>query len=167
MGTPITEHRSREICQRLAWALKEEGHSYAEIARSLNVTPQTVSRWLKKTVQEQGVETIYLKEERGRKSHLTPAQQQQLLTILTKSSTRYGFWGDFWTYGRIRKVIQYEFGIVYTEKYLSQLLTKLDWQLPKPERCLIARARLMEQLYIELNGVMGNVSDDLDNRYKT
>ncbi len=127
----LDQQANRRAARRLrAWALKTQGWSRKKIATALDVAPETVSRWLRQANAE-GVEALHNKST-GRKPRLSKAQQQRLLELLTQGAENAGFWMDVWTESRICQVIEQEFGIVYSPRYIWKLLEQLGgcWETP-------------------------------------
>ncbi|CAN5864048.1 hypothetical protein BH10CHL1_BH10CHL1_35970 [soil metagenome] len=127
---PIQHDNERAARRLRALELRSQGWSRKKIAITLEVAPETVSRWLRQ-VDAEGVEALTDKGV-GRKSRLSKPQQKRLLELLTKGAEQAGFWSDVWTETRICQVIEQEFGIVYSPRYIWKLLDQLGgfWDTP-------------------------------------
>jgi len=132
-----------------AWELRQKGVSRAEIAKLLDVSPGTVSRWFKRA-KERGVDDLSHNKNLGRRPQLNEEDQQRLLKLLANGAKQHGFWGDFWTRPRVCEVIWREFGISYAEGYVGQLLERLGWHLQPPNIRMVRRAEMFEKWQTEL-----------------
>lgn len=154
-GTSSGQDNWRGVRRLRAWELRQKGVSRAEIAKVLDVSPGTVSRWFKRA-KESGVDALIQSEAQGRKPNLNEEQQQRLLKLLANGAKQYGFWGDFWTRPRVCEVIWREFGISYAEGYVGQFLERIGWHLQPPNIRVLRRAEVFEQWQAELQVHMGN-----------
>jgi len=82
----------------------------------------------------------------GRTPELSPQQRQLIPEMLWHGAEAYGFRGSVWTCGRVAKVIQEEFGVVYDKGHVSRLLRQLGWTPQAP----IRRASQRDERAIEL-----------------
>jgi transposase len=114
-----------------AWKLKRAGWKQKDIASALGVTPVAVSQWLNRAASE-GEESLRARPHTGRPAELTFAQRQQIPDLLSHGAEAYGFRGEIWTCARIRKVIEWEYGVSYHRSHIARLLKDLKWtsQLP-------------------------------------
>ena len=57
--------------------------------------------------------------------------------VLSHGAEAYGFRGALWTRPRVRKVIEWEFGVRYHRSHVGRLLKELNWTPQQPvERAL-------------------------------
>jgi transposase len=114
-----------------ALRLKEQNWKQSEIARALIVSKGAVSRWFKKAKTE-GRKSLQASRHTGRPPELNKAQKLQLPDLLGHGAEAYGFRGDLWTCPRIKKVIEWEFGVTYHRSHVARLMKDLDWTPQKP-----------------------------------
>jgi len=75
----------------------------------------------------------------GRPSALGPPQQRLIPELLWHGPEAYGFRGSLWTCSRVARVIEEEFGVVYSKSQVSRLLQRLNWTPQTPIRRAIQR----------------------------
>src|SRR5258708_39916554 len=83
-----------------AVAMLQQKIPQAEIARKLEVTRQSVSRWAKSLVKL-GEKGLQKKPRPGRPPKLTSSQRQTLLNLLAKGPGKAGYATQLWTAPRI------------------------------------------------------------------
>lgn len=115
-----------------------EGWYQRDIARALDVSENTVSRWLGR-VRHGGLQTLQAKPIPGRSPKLSPAQRDLIPEFLWHGPEAYGFRGHVWTCARVARVIEEEFGIRYHKGHVSRLLRELGWTLQTPVRRALQR----------------------------
>ena len=98
---------------------------------ALDVSKVAVSQWLNR-VAEEGEESLRARPHTGRPAELTFMEKQQIPELLSHGAEAYGFRGEIWTCPRIRKVIEWEYGVSYHKSHIARLLKDLQWtpQLP-------------------------------------
>ncbi len=141
--------------QRRLHALKltQAGWKQKEIATALDVSPVAVSQWLK-MVDEEGEERLQARPRTGRPSELTFEQKQHIPDLLSHGAESYGFRGAVWTCPRIRKIIEWEFGVTYHRSHVARLLKELKWTPQQPIERAIQRdeneiTRWRKEIWIE------------------
>lgn len=122
--------------------------SQAQIARHLGVTEAAVSKW-KKTLETHGPEALEARRASGRPPKLSDAERTQLVTLLERGALAAGFPTERWTLGRVKQVIQNEFGVRYHRNYLSRLLHDLGWSVQKPETRALERDEKLIRAWLE------------------
>ena len=105
--------------------------SLAEIARELNVSRQSVSRWYAEW-KRGGAAALRGAGRAGRKPRLQPEQLEQLDQALREGARAHGFPTDLWTLPRIAKVIERLTGIHYHPGHVWKILKTMHWTLQKP-----------------------------------
>ena len=70
----------------------------------------------------------------GAKSRLSEEELAKLPEFLSKGSEYYKFTGDYWTYKRVKYVIEKEYGIIYEVKQVGRILKKIGWTWQKPQK---------------------------------
>jgi transposase len=121
-----------------ALALKDKGWYQRDIAEALDVSEETVSRWIARA-KEGGVEALLSKPHPGRPARLSAAQKALIPEFLWHGPEAYGFRGKVWTRGRVARVIEEEFGIGYHKSHVGRLLKELRWSPQVPIRRAIQR----------------------------
>lgn len=114
-----------------AFNLKRKGWKQKDIATALDVTKGAVSQWLT-TAAEKGEVALESRPHSGRPPELVWDEKQLIPEFLSHGAEAYGFRGDVWTCPRVRKVIEWEFGVSYHKSHVARLLKELKWtpQLP-------------------------------------
>ena len=113
-------------------ALLRSGHSQAEVARRLGVTPVAVCKW-KSAVDRGGSEALLAISRPGRPPLVAREHQAALPEMLRKGALSYGFSTDLWTIPRVVKVAEAEWGVSYSTTAIWRMLKRqgLSWQRPR------------------------------------
>jgi transposase len=123
----------REWCRLRALRLREQGWRRCDVADALDVTERSVSHWTA-VAREYGPPALLAAPIPGRPPALSRQQQQLIPELLWHGAEAYGFRGSLWTCGRIAKVIEEEFGVLYDKGHVSRLLRHLNWTPQMPIR---------------------------------
>jgi len=120
----------------------------------LDVSEGAVSQWLK-TATEEGEKSLQAGPHTGRTPELTFVQKQQIPDFLSHGAEAYGFRGAVWTCSRIRKIIEWEFGVSYHKSHVARLLKDLKWTPQMPveravQRNELAIAQWRSEVWIEM-----------------
>jgi transposase len=118
--------------------LKQQGWLQRDIAEALDVSEDTVSRWLSRA-REGGAEALRTRPRPGHPPKLSEAQKRLIPEFLWHGAEAYGFRGEVWTCARIARVIEEEFGVCYHKGHVSRLLQELGWTPQLPIRRAIQR----------------------------
>jgi len=105
----------------------------AGIARKLQVSRQSVSRWYKQW-KRGGGGALRGAGRAGRKPKL---ERQQLLRVevaLRKGARAHGFGTDLWTLPRVAVVVERLTGVHYHPGHVWKILGSMDWTLQRPAR---------------------------------
>lgn len=106
----------------------------AEVARTLGVSPQTVSRWHARW-QADGTAGLSSRGAPGRTPRLSDTQLEQAEQALLEGAKAHGFDTDLWTLDRIATVIWRTTGVRHHPAHIWKLLRqRLDWSLQRPAR---------------------------------
>jgi putative transposase len=127
----LTRQQMEERRRAGGQLLKAGRVSQAEIARRLGVSRAAVSQWAKR-MQAGGLRALRRRKVPGHPARLPPADKRTLRRILRRGALAAGFATERWTLGRVRQVIEREFGVRYHVNSISRLLTKLGWSLQQP-----------------------------------
>lgn len=122
------ETRRREAARRFA-----RGDSQAVVARCLQVSRQSVSRWYE-LWQHQGEAALRAAGRAGRKPRLTATQLVQVESALRRGACAHGFATELWTLPRVARVIARETGVRYHPGHVWRILRSLHWTLQRPAR---------------------------------
>lgn len=80
----------------------------------------------------QGKQSLRLLSPPGRLPELTESQKRLMPDLLSHGAEAYGFRGDIWTCRRVKKVIEWEFGVSYHRSHVACLLKELHWMPQQP-----------------------------------
>ena len=111
--------------------LKQAGWKQKDIASALDVSPAAVCQWIKQ-MENQGVHSLRARPHTGRPGELSETQKQLLPDLLSHGAEAYGFRGEVWTCRRVKKVIEWEFGVSYHRSHVARLLQELHWTPQQP-----------------------------------
>jgi transposase len=100
------------------------GKSVTLIASELCLSRLTVSRY-KALVELGGLSALESMQLGGRRSVLDAEARKWLTGALSKSPKNYGFQVEHWSIGRVGKLIETEFGLVFSRIYVRQLIINL------------------------------------------
>jgi transposase len=134
---PTAERRDRQAFEErrlhAAELFAQDVHQ-AEVARTLGVSRQTVSRWHQRW-QADGTAGLQSRGAPGRAPQVSDAQLEQAEQALLKGAKAHGFDTDLWTLDRIAEVIWRVTGVRHHPAQVWRLLRhRLDWSLQRPAR---------------------------------
>lgn len=116
----------RATIYRLVHDYHGRGFKQSQIADLLSIKQPRVSQILKLGVGE-------LPQWGGHKpSKLSYSNKEQLVLLLEKGAESFGFEGDLWTCKRVKQVIEEQFGVVYHEDSISDILREIGFSPQKP-----------------------------------
>ena len=122
-----------------AGALFAAGHSQAEVARTLGVARQNVSRWHARW-QAGGLEALRSAGPTGPTPRLSDAQLAAIDQALRQGARAHGFDTDHWTLERVATVVERLTGVTYHRGHVWKLLRqRLGYRLQLPARRAIER----------------------------
>ena len=125
--------------RRRAARMFERGATQADVARELEVSRQSVSRWYADW-RAGGTKALKAAGRAGRLPRLTDAQLRQVDRVLRKGPRAHGFATDLWTLDRVATVIEAETGVRYHPGHVWKLLRdKLGWSRQRPARRAVER----------------------------
>ena len=130
MGMPIGQKIDAEALQarRLAARkLLEDGVPQAEVARRLEVSRQSVSRWAETPVRELEIIRRF-----GRKSTIDDHLIGQLRRALLAGAKRQGYAADVWTLPRVRTLIVELGGPSFSTVHVWRLLGRMRFSPQRP-----------------------------------
>ena len=115
------------------------GHTQAQVARTLGVARQNVSRWHARWRQG-GLEALRSAGPTGYAPRLSDQQLAAIDQALRQGARTHGFPTDHWTLGRITSVIERLTGVAYHPGHTWKLLRRrLHYRLLRPARRAVER----------------------------
>ena len=128
MSKPTDEKSWREYRREQAWVLKQQGWKQKEIAEALGVSEGAVSQWMVRG----RLGELAARPVPGKTPGLNQEARAKLRDILDAGAEASGFEGAVWTQGRVRQVIQEQFGVSYSERHVGRILRQMGYTLQIP-----------------------------------
>jgi transposase len=125
----VTEQQRRLKAAKLF----RKGCTQADVARQLEVSRQTASRW-HAAWKAGGKDALAGAGRTGRKAKLSGDDLCRLEAILLAGALAAGFETDLWTLKRIAQVIRRELGVKFHVGHIWKVLGQLGWSCQRPER---------------------------------
>jgi transposase len=123
-----------EQARRLnAGRLFAQGRSQADVARALEVSRQTASRWYHAWAVG-GAEALRGAGRTGRRCKLSGDELCCFEAWLLEGAQAHGYDTDLWTLERIAELVDRWFGVTYHPGHVWKLLCRLGWSCQRPER---------------------------------
>jgi transposase len=119
--------------RRAAAKLFAEGVRQAEVARRLDVSRQSVSRWFQ-AWSEQGEAGLDGAGRAGRLPRLSDEQRALVNAELRRGPAAHGYETELWTLARVTEVIEKTTGVRYHPGHVWRLLRELGWTRQRPAR---------------------------------
>ncbi len=107
-----------------------EGMAMSEAARVLKVSWEAVRGWFKRYLL-QGVSGLRTKKSPGRPPKLTKSQRRELCQLIDEGPAKAGLSGNCWRSPMIQRLIQERFGVLYSVRYISELLKSMGYSYQK------------------------------------
>jgi transposase len=135
----LVDRQAFEGVRMQAGALFAAGHSQAEVARTLGVARQNVSRW--PALWRVGrLSPPHTPGPTGHAPRLSETQLHAIDQALRQGARVHGFDTDHWTLARIRTVIEQVTGVGYHPGHVWKLLRhRLHYRLQRPARRAVER----------------------------
>jgi len=135
----LRDRQAFEGVRMRAGALFAAGHSQAEVARTLGVARQNVSRWHAQW-HAGGLEGLRSAGPTGYAPRLSDQQLHAIDQALREGARAHGFPTDHWTLDRVATVIERLTGVGYHRGHVWKLLRhRLHYRLLRPARRAIER----------------------------
>ena len=134
----LRDRQAVEGVRLQAGALFAAGRSQAEVARTLGVARQNVSRWYARW-RAGGLEALASRGPTGPAPRLADQQLRDLDQALRQGARAHGFDTDHWTLSRITVVIEQTTGARYHPGHTWKLLRRMGWRLQRPARRAVER----------------------------
>ena len=113
--------------------LFSEGRTQAEVARALQVSRQSVSRWHSR-YKHGGAKRLRGAGRAGRKPRLDARQLTRLDAELRRGARAHGFQTSLWTLPRVAAVMERVVGVKYHAGHVWRVLQRLKWSLQRPAK---------------------------------
>jgi transposase len=128
------ERIARQARRERAAELFAQGRTQAEVARELDVSRQSASRW-HAGWQADGTAALRTRGPTGRRPKVPDTALQAIEQTLLEGALAHGFATDVWTLDRIAVVIQGLTGVGLSNPSVWRLLRgRLGWTVQRPER---------------------------------
>jgi transposase len=111
--------------------LLRAGISQSEVARRLGVHRQSVIRW-QRVLARTGPAGLKKAGRAGRKPKLTVEQLATLERTLRSGPEVLGYASGLWTLGRVRQLIEQQYGVRYNPSQVWRILRQLNWSCQRP-----------------------------------
>jgi transposase len=135
----LRDRQAFEHIRMQAGALFAAGRTQAEVARTLGVARQNVSRWHARW-QAGGLQALASRGPTGTAPRLSDPQLHDLEQALRQGARAHGFDTDHWTLARIATVIERLTGTRYHPGHVWKLLRRrMGWRLQRPARRAVER----------------------------
>jgi transposase len=128
------QRAERQARRERAAELFAEGRTQAEVARELDVSRQSASRWHAGWHAE-GTGALQSRGPTGRPPKIGDDQLEAIQQALLQGALAHGFATDVWTLDRIAVVIQGLTGVMLSNPSVWRLLRgRLGWSVQRPAR---------------------------------
>jgi len=128
------DHATLEEMRRLAISRINSGELQVDVARSLQVRPSSLWKWVD-VYRRHGDEGLASRKATGRRPKLTEAQCSKLKRIIIgKNPLQLSFGTALWTLPIVAALIEREFGVVLHETTVARTLARLGLTPQKPQR---------------------------------
>ena len=128
------EWAARQARREWAAELFAQGRSQAEVARELDVSPQSASRW-HAGWRAAGATALQSRGPTGRRPKVADGQLEGIERALLEGALAHGFATEVWTLDRIAVLIQGLTGVQLSNPSVWRLLRgRLGWTVQRPQR---------------------------------
>jgi len=128
------ERAARQARRDRAAELFAQGRSQAEVARQLDVSRQSASRWQTRW-QAEGATALRSRGPTGRRPKVPDSELGAIERALLQGALAHGFATDVWTLDRIAVVVQGLTGVALSNPSVWRLLRdRLGWTVQRPAR---------------------------------
>jgi transposase len=130
----VRQRAERQARRERAAELFAQGRSQAEVARELDVSRQSASRW-HAGWQAAGTTGLQSRGPTGRRPKIPDSALEEIEQALLEGALAHGFATDVWTLDRIAVVIQGLTGVALSNPSVWRLLrNRLGWTVQRPTR---------------------------------
>jgi len=128
------QRAERQVRRKWAAELFAQGRTQAEVARELDVSRQSASRW-HAGWQASGATALQSRGPTGRPPKVPDSALEGIEQALLEGALAHGFSTDVWTLDRIAVVIQGLTGVALSNPSVWRLLReRLGWSVQRPAR---------------------------------
>jgi transposase len=137
MGNPKGVRRDSEAFHKLeqrrflAARLLRQGVPQAKVARKVQASRQSVSRWAQQ-LEHGGRRALRKAGRAGRKPRLSATDLRRIERGLKSGPQALGYETDLWTSWRVAHLIQSECGVHYHPSQAWRILQQLGWSCQRP-----------------------------------
>ena len=117
--------------------LLKQGASQAEVARRLEVSRESVSRWAAEF--EANGKGALKRKRLGRPAQLDERERRELTQALVQGAMANGFPTELWTLPRVAKLIARRFDVQYSTGHIWYLLRGLGFSCQRPAKRALQR----------------------------
>src|SRR5437867_9894776 len=125
-----------EARRRRGMRMLARGVVQAEVARSCEVTRQTVSRWAQMVADDP---QAWRRQRLGRPGAMSAVERAKLSKMLVAGALANGFPTELWTLARIGKLIKREFGHAFSSVHVWRVVRALGFTSQRPTGRAIQR----------------------------
>jgi transposase len=129
----LKDQSAQKFRRQMIIRLQEEGHLQSKIAELLDLSQSYVSRILR-SFKQQGAQALDVATGKGAVPRLSKGQKEQLCLILDGGAIAYGFEGEIWTSKRVKRVIEEQFAVNYSQRQVDRILKQLNYTRQKPQK---------------------------------
>lgn len=127
--SPKRDFQALESRRRSAARMFASGAVQADVARSLGVTRQSVSRWYR-SWRIGGEEALKAAEHAGRNPRISDQDVKRLDSALRGGAIASGFGSDAWTLARVAAAVNAMTGVSYHPGHMWRILTnRVGWSV--------------------------------------
>jgi transposase len=130
------DFKELELRRRKGMRLLARGVAQAEVARTLDVSRQTISSWARQLAADA---QAWRRRPLGRPGGLDAAQKKRLGQALLAGAVANNFPTELWTLARVAKLIEREFGVAYSTVNVWRILRELGFSSQRPTGRAIQR----------------------------
>lgn len=130
---PRRDFAGLEQRRKQAAKLFAKGKSQADVARELEVSRQSVSRWYADW-QAKGTRGLASAGRAGRLPKLDAAQLGRVAQELARGAIAHGYPTELWTLSRVGEVIEATTGVSYHPGHVWKVLHQMGWSRQRPAR---------------------------------
>ena len=127
------KYSTYEIRVRAVEAVRQ-GMAVAEVAKAYQANRSTVHRWVSRYKTQNDNKGLLRQPVSGRPRILGEISDRQLLSIVLKPASRFGYETDFWTCPRLCRVIKQQFKVTPSRWTVWRWLRDSGLTYQKPER---------------------------------
>jgi len=131
------DFKTLELRRRKGMRMLARGLAQADVARTLEVSRQTTSRWAKKLANQEP--QAWRRKPLGRPSGLDAAQKKRLGKALLAGAIANDFPTELWTLVRVAKLIEREFAVTYSTVNVWRILREMGFSSQRPTGRAIQR----------------------------